>query len=138
MRPDRFVDTSGWAAWARSRDPHHKAALDRADETSRAGGRLVTTNWVLVELVPLFVRMRVKKADQFAFFDDLHATPTIEVEVVDPPTEAAAWARWRARPDKDWSVVDCASFVVMERRGLTEAVTADHHFEQAGFVRLLK
>ncbi len=43
-----------------------------------------------------------------------------------------------ARADKEWSLVDCASFVVMQQRGLTEALTTDRHFEQAGFVRLLK
>jgi len=43
-----------------------------------------------------------------------------------------------ARPDKDWSLTDCISFVVMQERGITDALTADHHFEQAGFVALLK
>ena len=138
MRPDRFVDTSGWGAWADDRDPHHAPARDAAAETTRAKGLLVTTNWVLAELTGLFVRLRMGKPDQVRFFDGVAADPGVVVEVIDPPTEAAAWARWRPRPDKAWSVVDCASFVVMERRGLAEAVTNDHHFEQAGFVRLLK
>jgi hypothetical protein len=47
-------------------------------------------------------------------------------------------ALYRARPDKDWSLTDCISFVVMKARGITEALTGDHHFEQAGFVALLK
>jgi predicted nucleic acid-binding protein len=42
-----------------------------------------------------------------------------------------------ARPDKQWSLTDCISFVLMEQRGITEALTADRHFEQAGFVALL-
>jgi predicted nucleic acid-binding protein len=41
------------------------------------------------------------------------------------------------RPDKEWSLTDCISFVVMEEHGLTEALTTDHHFEQAGFTALL-
>jgi len=42
------------------------------------------------------------------------------------------------RPDKDWSLTDCISFVVMQKEGITEALTGDHQFEQAGLVALLK
>jgi uncharacterized protein len=42
------------------------------------------------------------------------------------------------RPDKDWSLTDCVSFVVMDDMGLREALSPDHHFEQAGFAILLK
>ena len=45
---------------------------------------------------------------------------------------------YNARPDKDWSLTDCISFVVMQEHGLTDALTGDHHFEQAGFTALLK
>lgn len=58
------------------------------------------------------------------------------------PTSAelfdAGLALYPARPDKEWSLTDCTSFVVMQREGITEALTDDHHFEQAGFVALLK
>ncbi len=46
--------------------------------------------------------------------------------------------RCRSRQAKEWSLVDCASFVFMGQRGILEALTTDHHFEQAGYVRLLK
>jgi predicted nucleic acid-binding protein len=42
------------------------------------------------------------------------------------------------RPDKEWSLTDCISFIVMQEYELTDAVTADHHFEQAGFRILLE
>ena len=45
---------------------------------------------------------------------------------------------YETRPDKAWSLTDCMSFIVMRDGGLTEALTADHHFEQAGFTVLLK
>ena len=45
---------------------------------------------------------------------------------------------FRQRPDKQWSLTDCISFVVMRRESITEALTGDHHFEQAGFVVLFK
>ena len=45
---------------------------------------------------------------------------------------------YRSRADKDWPLTDCISFNLMEEHGLTEAFTEDHHFEQAGFVALLR
>lgn len=45
---------------------------------------------------------------------------------------------YKRRLDKEWSLVDCVNFVVMTRRSITEALTTDHHFEQAGFFRMLK
>jgi hypothetical protein len=47
-------------------------------------------------------------------------------------------ALYESRPDKEWSLTDCISFVVMADHGITEALTGDRHFEQAGFVALLK
>jgi len=56
--------------------------------------------------------------------------------------DAALWQRgWQLfleRPDKDWGLTDCISFVTMEEHGITRAFTSDHHFEQAGFVRLMR
>jgi predicted nucleic acid-binding protein len=63
-----------------------------------------------------------------------------EAEIVGPGSDI--WRRgidlYSRRPDKDWSLTDCISFVVMVDRGISEALTGDHHFEQAGFVALLK
>ena len=56
---------------------------------------------------------------------------------IDEKLDGQAWKLFEDRLDKTWSLVDCASFVVMEERGLTEALTTDRHFKQAGFVRLL-
>ena len=42
------------------------------------------------------------------------------------------------RPDKDWSLTDCPSYVVMKEQDIEDALTTDPHFEQAGFTVLLK
>jgi predicted nucleic acid-binding protein len=69
---------------------------------------------------------------------DLRAATWVDIIHIDSALDSAAWALWMSRPDKDWSLFDSASFVVMQSQGLTEALTADHQFDQAGFVRLLK
>lgn len=63
-------------------------------------------------------------------------SPTVDLVRVDESLFAAAWARFQNRPDKRYSLTDCISFVVMEQRGLREALCFDAHFKQAGFVRL--
>jgi predicted nucleic acid-binding protein len=52
--------------------------------------------------------------------------------------ELRAYQLWKSRPDKNWSLVDCTSFVLMESEGITTSLTSDHHFGQAGFIQLLK
>jgi predicted nucleic acid-binding protein len=61
-----------------------------------------------------------------------HADARTEVVPFESELIDAAVQLYRTRPDKDWSLTDCLSFVVMERRHLTEALTTDGHFEQAG------
>lgn len=67
----------------------------------------------------------------------LKVDPTISILHVDEATDAEAWRLLEARPDKDWSLLDATSFVLMTRFGMTEALTTVHHFTQAQFVRLL-
>ena len=136
---DPFADTSGWAAWLDVGDRHHDLAVALVDDFWQRGRRLVTTNWVLAELTALLTSpLRFSKPRQITFLDEIRSDPDIEVVRVTSDIETDAWQLWRTRRDKDWTLVDCASFVVMNRLGLTDAVTADHHFDQAGFARLLR
>ena len=82
--------------------------------------------------------LRIPHAQIIAFIRGLKTSPHVHIVHVDPTLDAQAWQLFIERPDKEWSLVDCASFVVMLQRGLREAFTTDHHFEQAGFVCLLK
>jgi uncharacterized protein len=136
---ERFVDTSGWAELADRTLLFHIPAVAAFDKVWNQGGRLITTNLILIELTALLTSpLRMPKARQIRLVRDLQADSSVEIVFVDAMLESAAWSLWRTRPDKEWSLVDCASFVVMQQRRLTEALSTDHHFEQAGFVRLLK
>lgn len=133
------MDTSGWAAWLDAREHRHADTEALVNDFWQQGYRLVTTNWVLSELTAVLTSpLRISKPRQVVFLDDIRSDPGIHIVTVDAGLEADAWQLWRTRLDKDWSLVDCASFVVMTRLGVVEAITADHHFDQAGFVRLLK
>jgi uncharacterized protein len=63
----------------------------------------------------------------------VRADARIEVGALQSELMGSAVQLYRDRPDKNWSLTDCLSFLVMERRGLAEALTTDRDFEQAGF-----
>jgi predicted nucleic acid-binding protein len=136
---ERFVDTSGWAEWADQSLAFHSQAVGLFNEVWGRGGRLVTTDFVLAELTALLNSpIRMPKPKQIELLDAIQADTSVEILSLDALQRRAAWDLWKARADKTWSFVDCSSFVVMQQRRLSEALTTDHHFEQAGFVRLLK
>jgi uncharacterized protein len=128
-----FADTGYFVAILNPRDQYH----DRAKAYVGAGRSLVTTQFVLAEVAATFARA----ADRQRFLDLLDALESDPDATIVPASDelfTAGVELYRQRPDKDWSLTDCISFVVMQREQITEALTADHHFEQAGFVALLK
>lgn len=69
--------------------------------------------------------------------DGLRLLPTLQIVEADTTILADGWRLYSQRLDKDWSLTDCISMVVMQRDDIKEAFTSDHHFEQAGFSKLL-
>ena len=132
-----FVDTSGWAYLVDRHDPLHSsvnAIYQRAVVQHRL---LVTTNYIIAELVALLSsRSRIPRPQIFTFVDALKFAPHVEVIHIDKAIDAEAWELLKSRADKQWSLVDASSFAIMNRYGMTEALTTDHHFTQAGFIRL--
>lgn len=136
-RSSLFVDTSGWAyLFDRNSDFHQDVQLVYQQAIAR-NRLLVTTNYILAELVALLSsRSRISRQKIIAFVDALKTTPHVEVIHIDTNLDASAWVLLKTYIDKEWSLVDASSFVIMTNYGMTEAITADHHFTQAGFVRL--
>ena len=134
-----FADTSGWANAFVKTEPYYTKASTLVKQWQQYNRRVVTTNYVLSELIPLLtVRLRVPRERGLRYIEALRSADWIEIVHIDEELDKEAWKLLAERLDKPWSLVDAASFIVMEKRGLTEALTADHHFEQAGFVRLLQ
>ncbi len=139
MMSEIFGDTAGWANLVDPRQPFHALATQIYNDIKQQRGLVVTTNYVLAELVSLlFFRLRLPHSTIVGFINDLKASPIVKIVHIDPILDAEAWELFQRHPDKTWSLVDCASFVVMQKRGITEALTSDVHFEQAGFIRSLK
>ena len=137
--PDLFADTAGWGHLLDPTQAYHSLAASIYRRARHQGRKVITTNYVIVELVALLSSpLRVPRPAVIALIEGLKSSPYVEVVHVDAKLDEAAWQLLKSRQDKEWSLVDCASFVVMQQRGIFEALTSDHHFEQAGFVRLLK
>jgi predicted nucleic acid-binding protein len=131
---DAFADTYYFLALLGA-DPSQQQAAINATRGRR--GALVTTSWVLCEVANFLHRAR-DRAGFVRLWNDLRADPGVRIVGPDRQLFEDGIAVYAARPDKDWSLTDCISFVVMRRDAIGEALTADHHFEQAGIVALLK
>ncbi len=136
---DLFADTAGWGNLIDPTQEHHLLAATIYRDARQQRRRLVTTNYIITELVALMTSpLNLPRSAIIEFIESLKTSPSVEVIHVNSALDERAWQMLKQRQDKDWSLVDCASFVIMKQRSISEAFTSDHHFEQAGFVRLLK
>jgi predicted nucleic acid-binding protein len=97
----------------------------------------LTHNYVLAEFVALTIARRAPLNDALHFVEAISSGAEIELVWVSRELHARAVKLLLDRGDKAWSLCDAVSFVVMSDRRITESLTTDRHFDQAGFVRLL-
>jgi predicted nucleic acid-binding protein len=132
-----FADTGYWVAIIHPRDALHHRAMAASRELEQC--RIVTSEMVLAEVLNMVsnrgphIREAAAKAVQ-----EMVSEPSVEVIPQTARLFREALDLYRSRVDKEWSLTDCASFVIMKRRGIEGALTDDHHFTQNGFKALLK
>ena len=114
-------------------EAHGRAELYSTDPSVR----LVTTGWVLTELADGLAETNGREVFA-ALLTDLRVDPRVDLVEPTPDLWQRGVALYDTRRDKKWSPTDCISFVVMTDREMYDALTGDHHFEQAGFRALLK
>jgi uncharacterized protein len=128
-----FAETSFYVALLAERDAHHADAVAFYDSFP---GRYVTTEFVLLEVATFFTRQAGR--ERFCeLVEELRSSKLVTVIPATAELFDGGYRLFAARPDKEWSLTDCISFQVMTDHGLTDALTADHHFAQAGFAPLL-
>ena len=132
-----FADAGYWIALWNPADALHARALAATDSLDDA--QVVTSLPVLFEAVDYFSRRGARGRQAVAgAAQALLSSPNVEVVPETSELFDAALQRYADRPDQRWSLTDCASFLVMEERGITEALAYDRDFEQAGFSVLLR
>jgi len=130
----RFADTYYYLALLNPKDAMHTTAIRRSTELR---GQVVTTEWIITELADGLAQLSTRSAF-LRLLAAVQRDPGTIIVPVSEDLQRRGLELYRARPDKEWSLTDCISFVVMNDRGIVDALTGDHHFEQAGFTALLK
>lgn len=132
-----FLDTAYVYALINTRDQWHARASQWRRTLAQARRPLTTSQFVLVEIAdglsPIGFRGHVLRV-----LDALSTSNLVEIVDASSQLYAEALDLYRNRSDKEWGLTDCSSFVIMQQRGLHEALTSDQHFVQAGFRALLE
>ncbi len=136
-RENVFADTAAFVALLIRRDKFYQSANAIMAELSEKDTKLFTTEMALVELANALSSVELR-GKAIILIDELQTLPNVEIVWSSVELFEKAWTLYRERPDKEWSLTDCASFVVMRDHKINVAFTSDKHFEQAGFVRLLE
>jgi len=129
-----LLDTSGLLCFLDDKDFRHSEAsafIETADSR-------LTTSYVLAEFVPLCQVRGLNRKRTLEFIETLIENPLIEIVWVDENLHHQGFTLLQNRIDKNYSLCDAVSFVIMRERGINEALTTDKHFAQEGFIKLLE
>ena len=132
-----FLDTAYAIALSAATDEYHERAVILAEQLEKEAARLLTTRAIMLEIGNALAKARYRHA-AVELLDSLERDLTVEIIPVSEQLYGRAFQLYRERLDKEWGITDCISFVVMQDRGMIAALTADEHFQQAGFKALLR
>ena len=132
-----FLDSAYVIALAQASDQYHDTAMQLAASVTDGNTPLVTTRAVMLEVGAALARAKARPG-AVRLIASLESAPYVEIIPLTEELSAQGWALFCERRDKEWSWTDCISFVVMKERGLSQSLTSDQHFEQAGFTALLR
>lgn len=127
-----LVDTGAWLALADEDDQYHLRATSIVERLTIQRAQCVISEWVLVESLTA-IRFRVGHERAVRFGRAVLESRIAELVLSDNKTFRRAWDIFQRYEDKEFSFVDCTSFAIMERLGLTVAFAFDRHFAQYGF-----
>jgi hypothetical protein len=136
VRSNLFLDASYAIALGSPRDQLHTRAVALAVQVESEASRLVTTRAVILEIGNALAKRQHRRA-AVELLDSLAHDEAVEVVPLSEELYREGWEIYRKHVDKEWGLTECLSFAVMRAKGITDALTADDHFRQAGFRVLL-
>ena len=132
-----FVDTAAWIALLNQDDDLHTQAQSVMQQLQTNGTVLITSEFVLLEIADALNQWEFRRKT-VRFISSLRQMESLQIVGISRDLLDAGWELYRQRLDKAWGLTDCTSFVVMQQKSISMAFTSDKHFEQAGFIRLMK
>lgn len=132
-----FLDTAYAIALATYTDQFHASAVKLSEQLEASKVQMITTRAVLLEIGNALSKVRYRLA-AVSLLEAIETDSSVEIVPLSEELYADAFSLFCARPDKEWGLVDCISFVVMQERGIIDALTTDEHFRQMGFRPLLR
>lgn len=127
-----FVDTYALIAWL---NPNDAAHANVASYLGGYSGKLITTDWVLMEVADALCRAKTRRIVA-EFLQAVRSDPNYEIVSCDDKHYEHGLSIFSSHHDKEWSLTDCISFGVMRTLNLHDALTGDKHFRQAGFTAI--
>lgn len=137
MKGELFFDTSFAIARAARKDQFHKAAKFWSDKIQSENIPVVITQAVILEIGNALAKLAFRSI-AIGLLESFEKSENTTIISMSDELYDEAFELFRARPDKEWGLIDCVSFVVMREREITDALTTDEHFIQAGFRALLR
>jgi hypothetical protein len=131
-----FVDASGWISLVNANDTLHQQSVRLFQQRLNEGRGFVTSSVVLLEVGNWLSPVPLRRLAS-GLMERIEHSTRVQVVELTPELYRKGWQLYRERLDKDWGVIDCISFTIMQERNIVEALTGDRHFQQAGFVALL-
>ncbi len=136
MANEIFIDTSGFFALLVQQDDQHQAAQQVMQQARRRKRTFVTSDYVLDETATL-IKARGYTPLLKPLFHLIDATKALRIEWMDADRFSEVSLFFLKHSDQEWSFTDCASFCIMKKLRLRDALTKDAHFQHAGFMALL-
>lgn len=137
MNDKVFLDTAFILALASPADQYHEKAKQLSRQIKKESIALITTRAILIEIGDAMAGQRKRKAG-ITMLEALEEDENLEIIQNSEELYSRTFSLYQSRLDKEWGMTDCTSFVVMGDEQITEALTTDAHFQQAGFVALMR
>jgi uncharacterized protein len=127
-----FIDTGAWFAGIAKNDQYHLQAMKHCNRLLKEKNRLITTNLVIHESTMLLER-KVSKKEAVKFLIAILKDPLVEIVHADEDMEREGFKLYQKYIDQDFSIIDCISFVVMQKHQISRCFTFDQHFSTMDF-----